>query len=260
MTDDQKILYVLKELGFNEKEAQVYLVSLKLGRFASISTLAELTRINRASLYYITSSLMEKKFLKTLKINDVICFLAQPVQMLFNVLKEKKDIIKDKCNLIKSTASIFQNIKKTKEKLSEMETYYGTKAVLDFYTNLPWNDLQYSVFSVETYEKLFSRETFYGTGSLDTLRSIRGKVILSQTNHEAHFHGVNINKTIPRLSTGILNAGKLNTDTIIFSNEYVAIINLDPDNLYGIKINSRSLVESYLNMFEHMWGRVKITS
>lgn len=90
----------LNQLGLNDKEVEVYIHLLKLGK-ATPSTLAKLTKINRATVYNVAKSLESKGVITQDLSRKTLYFVALPPQNLEQIidrqvreLESKKDIVK----------------------------------------------------------------------------------------------------------------------------------------------------------------------
>lgn len=90
----------LKKLGLNDKEVEVYLHLLKLGK-STPSMLAKLTKISRPSIYNIAKSLESKGIITEDLSQKILYFVALPPSNLNQVverqireLQSKKDVVK----------------------------------------------------------------------------------------------------------------------------------------------------------------------
>ena len=150
--------------------------------------------------------------------------------------------------------SIFRDIVKKQEQIDGIKLVQGEKSVIQFYTDLPWDEMHDCTFSAESYEQLFPAETFYGTNSLDVLKQTKCRILLSKTPSIEHERCKRLLSISPQICFREIEDGKLVTDTMIFD-DYVAIGYLDPQNLHAIKIKSKALVESYKAMFQRAWEK-----
>ena len=85
----EKLTNILKGLGFNDKEIEIYSALLPMGS-ASIRTIAEKTNINRGSVYDILESLTNKGFIFAEKKGSRRRFLAQPPEELLESIEKKQ--------------------------------------------------------------------------------------------------------------------------------------------------------------------------
>lgn len=259
MVSNIKLVRVLTKLGLKDKEALVYIACLEFGSFISASQLARKTSINRVSIYSIAKQLAKKALLRSSKINDKICYYARPINIILQELQKQKEKIDAQCKLLTKTATFFNNIDNQETIKKQMIDYFfGYDSIKDFYKKLPWEGIHYSIFSPESITKIFGNNIFWGTGSINKLRSLQGKEIISRTEHCSYYDNLENNKKIPHLQCAEVNNGLLLTDTIIFPDKFVVIINLDENNLHGVKINCQTLISSYMRIFESMWKNAKI--
>lgn len=254
MIKNMDVISILRQLGLNQRESQVYLASLELGQFASAGQLAKLASVNRGTTYHIVKELEKKGFLRSTKRNDIINYIAESIDRILSLLEQQQAEIEAKQNLLKKTANVFNNITK-KNQFEEIDFFYGYENVLNFYKNLPWKNEHYSIFCPQIYESIFPMESFYGTGGSNMLSHVKGRVLVSKTNYPNYNYCIDLLREVPGLVFREFNAGLLLTDTIIFPNKFVVIINLNKDNLNGVKISCLSLIESYIKMFEKVWDR-----
>ncbi|MBN1778681.1 MAG: hypothetical protein JW816_00460 [Candidatus Buchananbacteria bacterium] len=94
------ITTTLKKLGLNDKEIKVYLALLKNGR-TKPTTLASLTKLNRATLYNIANSLVSKGIIAQDLGGKVLHFTPLPPDSLNKILEDTKRELNEKENLIK---------------------------------------------------------------------------------------------------------------------------------------------------------------
>lgn len=88
----EKLTNILKDLGFNNKEIEIYSVLLPLGS-ASIRTIAEKTNINRGTVYDILESLAKRGFITAIKKGERRKFaLKSPEELLTFIEKQQKSL------------------------------------------------------------------------------------------------------------------------------------------------------------------------
>ena len=89
----------LKKLGFNDKEAEVYLAILKQGK-ASPALISRLTKINRSTVYAVAKNLEEKGIVAQDLAGKIIFFTALPLENLNTIIKKEEDVIEEKKKII----------------------------------------------------------------------------------------------------------------------------------------------------------------
>jgi sugar-specific transcriptional regulator TrmB len=91
----------LEKLGLNKKEIRVYLTLLRSGKIRP-STLAKITKLNRATLYSVAKSLLSKGIIAEDMSASVLHFLPLPPETLGKILEQQKRELKEKEELIKN--------------------------------------------------------------------------------------------------------------------------------------------------------------
>lgn len=88
----EKLTNLLKEIGFNDKEIDVYSALLPLGS-ASIRTIAERVKINRGTVYDILESLAKKGFIDVKRLGSKRKFIVKsPEELLVFIENQEKNI------------------------------------------------------------------------------------------------------------------------------------------------------------------------
>lgn len=256
MSSCDEILEILMSLGFEQKEAVVYLKSVGLGRPVPVSLLAKVTKFNRATVYYITDRLEKKGLLKKMILNDVLHFGPEPFSKIEQLLiRQEKDLQKKK-DIVKNCTQSFCNLFNVNEYEKSIKVFQGAKQVRKLYQLCPWQEYHYAIFSAGRYDRFLGEDTFYGTMTLDNHRSSYGKILHTQT---VGFQRCNkLFKLSPKTKIKTILNDECSTDTMIFDN-FVVIVNLNQANLYGVKIESPLLLKSYRSSFEQMWNLERAT-
>ncbi len=92
---------ILNNLGFSNKEADVYLAILKNGKIIP-ADLAQITGINRSTVYSIISELKKKNVISEDLSSPIKYVVALPPEDLENIIKKQEEDIRNKRTLIKS--------------------------------------------------------------------------------------------------------------------------------------------------------------
>ncbi len=116
-------LSYLLQLGFSEKEAQVYITLFKRGALA-ISTLAKITGLKRTSLYDIVNGLLQKKYVIPIKQGMHTFYAVDDIQKIVLDQKDKITLAESFVALLKenavSTDGLQVNYYRGKEAYNEM--------------------------------------------------------------------------------------------------------------------------------------------
>ena len=87
----------LKEIGFSDKEAEIYLALIKVDS-DTILDLSRKTKIGRTTIYPIMESLKEKGFVEEIKIKGKICYRAKTPDRIESFLQEQKIKLEEHTN------------------------------------------------------------------------------------------------------------------------------------------------------------------
>lgn len=89
----------LKELGFSDKEAKVYLASLELGP-SPVQEISKKAGVNRATTYVMIESLTKRGMMSSFEKGKKRFFTAEHPDRLYNVLKSRQRELKEKEDII----------------------------------------------------------------------------------------------------------------------------------------------------------------
>lgn len=84
---------IIQSIGLNQKEASVYLTTLKLG-LAKVGDIAKLSKINRVSCYDILEKLLKRGYISQTEINGVQQYEAISPDTIYQQQKEKTENLK----------------------------------------------------------------------------------------------------------------------------------------------------------------------
>ncbi len=117
-----EIIFLLKQLGFSDKESAVYLALLKRGP-SSVRTLAQASQINRGTTYDI---------LKSLKDSGLVSFYHQDTKQFF-VAEDPSRLHKTLEQKIENLESVKQSLADAIPELKSMFNKAGDKPVVKYY-------------------------------------------------------------------------------------------------------------------------------
>ncbi|PIR91921.1 hypothetical protein COU01_04575 [Candidatus Falkowbacteria bacterium CG10_big_fil_rev_8_21_14_0_10_44_15] len=119
------IIPLLKEAGFSEKEAVVYLSALKLNK-ASVVALAKDTKINRSTLYLVTKSLLEKGMLNETWQHKKRAFAPENPEHILELVKTRQNAFK---KALPELAMLFRSA----DKDPKVKFYEGAEGIKTMY-------------------------------------------------------------------------------------------------------------------------------
>jgi|CXWL01.1.fsa_nt_gi predicted transcriptional regulator len=248
--DHQLIINVLQQLGFSEKESSLYLANLEHGLLTA-GQLAKKTGINRSTSYHLLYNLQQKNLVKTVFVNGLQLFKAEPPQTLLEELEEQEITLQQKKQLIQQTLPAFQDLHTDSTSEEGIVFYSGKEAVEKMYQGLDWTSRKFfGVFSPGRLDKLFGEESYWGTYSLDILKQQYADALITKTAGTSRFKRVIHNleaPTTPRL----LGNEELATDLMIFPDQ-VVMVDLK-DHPTAVVLKNKLLLQSYQHLFKELW-------
>lgn len=115
----------LKELGLDDKEVNIYLAALELGK-SSMSDLARKSGVNRATAYITTESLKNKGLLSFSLQKKKRLYIAAPPEKLGSLINEKQ-------RLFSRLLPHLQSIDNLSAKKPKIQFFEGEKNLIDVY-------------------------------------------------------------------------------------------------------------------------------
>jgi len=122
---NQKLNNLLQESGLNEKEGEIYLSILELGR-ATILDIAKHSKIKRSTVYEIIPLLESRGIVKKTKSGKKIYFVAESPKTVLSLIKEKEERFKE---ALPELMAIF----KSTEKRPKVFFFQGQEEVSNMY-------------------------------------------------------------------------------------------------------------------------------
>ena len=240
--DVEIIQKTLQDVGFDEKEAQVYLALLKIGETTATKVSKE-TSIERTLVYYIIEKLINKGLASFKLKNNVKYYSASNPEKILLEIKEKESLFK---NIFPSLEQLRKRAYEEEIKVDIYKETAGLKAVItdmfkcgkeflvlgeqgQIQLNYPLIYKQYLRMLKETRikERVIVRE------------DLRGKILQSRNTK---FKYISKNLVSP-------------TTTLIYSNKVLITIWEKP--MFNILITSIKVADSYKAYFEHFWKIAK---
>ncbi len=226
----------LIQIGFGNKEADIYLSLIKLGK-ANIAELMKKTSVERRTIYDVLERLMQKGWVSYYEENKKKYYVPVKPELILEDLEYKKQEFKEIIPKI--------NLLKEKKSLTNVEIYKGIKGLKTIGLDI-----------------LKSKSTHYSFGNISPLisnpdyaplvkefletleaRKIKEKVIYTK------------DETIKKIKGGQYKAISKKlippTPTIIYDNITIQYIYTDP--LTIIKITSSDIAKTNKKYFEMFW-------
>src|SRR5262245_39925471 len=123
-----EIIDILKQIGLNEKEAQVYLALLELGT-ATVHPIATKASIKRPTTYLILEDLLRKGLVSVIPREKKVMYTAESPEKIIQDLNKKQELLK---RFMPNMMALY-NAKKDKPQVLLFE---GRKGIGQVYDNI----------------------------------------------------------------------------------------------------------------------------
>jgi HTH-type transcriptional regulator, sugar sensing transcriptional regulator len=128
------IAKLLKEIGLNEKEAQIYLSLVKLGT-SSAAEIAHEVKLPRQTVYSILQPMVEQSLVEQSDKRGVKQFFTDPNHLLVLLDNQGKEIDKSRRQLEKEIPKLIEKQKRAKE-LPKVQYYEGRDGLKRLFENI----------------------------------------------------------------------------------------------------------------------------
>ncbi len=235
----KKIIEILKNLGFEEREIKIYLTLIRNESLTALKISKE-TRIDRTTVYDILERLIDKGIVSFIIKNKTKHYNALSPEKLLVYFNEKyvslKNIIPD--------LKIISNIKKEETKFEVFQGLEGIKSILKDLVN---TKKRYQVIGFrKEYEDLLSYFNEHSIKKLDSFK-VEEKAILPK------------GEKIKKLEYGkykYIEKGFLSPiTTLIYDNKVAFFIWTEPE--YAMLIQNDTFVKGYREYFDLLWKIAK---
>lgn len=246
------IINILKQLGFSEKEIQVYLSLLNLGP-SSVREIAQKAQVNRGTTYDILKSLMKRGLVSYYHQDKHQYFLAEDPDKIKNVLDDKiNELTQSKSEILKiipELKSIYNKAEAEKPVVKYYEGKKGVKIILEdvLETMEDSENKEYYVYSAsDVREHLYN--DFPNFAKERVKRKIKCKVIAIGSGGQ--LWGMDERKWISKTEGS--------PTYIIIYNKKIALISLDKvSNPIGMIIADQGIFQTQKMIFEYIWKILK---
>ncbi|MES3032047.1 MAG: helix-turn-helix domain-containing protein [Patescibacteria group bacterium] len=241
---NDKLLEILKKIGLEEKEANVYLASLSLGP-TTILKLARACDIKRTTIYGIVENLKQKGLMNIELKGLKHIYAPENPEKLEQVLESRQ-------LEFKNSLPEFLGLYKLKGEESVIKYYTGISKMQDLYMDTlkeirPHED--YLV--IANQDKWYNLDPKFAVAYIESRAKLDIKTrLLFQDSKVAREHK-KFEKNFNQSSKILPHGTPLNVDTILLPNKMI-VLELTPPYM-TIVIENKSLIELHREMFEIMW-------
>ncbi len=226
---------VLKKIGLENKEIQVYLALLKLGK-SPVEKIKKETKIERTHIYKILERLQDKNFVTSVIENKTKQFIPTEPDKLLQDLKRTEDELK---SILPKLTSL--SLGKPQEEM-KIVVYRGKDGLKKLGEELLLSTKKYLVMGEQG--KLQEVLPIYSQQFMKKIEEsgIKEKVLAKK--------GMNVIKSKNTSLRYVPKEFNFPTTTVIFENKVAIVIWSEPS---AILIKSEEIAESYISQFKALW-------
>lgn len=240
----------LKNLGFSDKEAKVYLALLELGE-SPVQQISEKAKVNRATTYVVLEALQKRGLVTTVEKDKKVIFAAESPRALTRLLKAQEDELKTKHEefkkMLPELEAVF-NLASEKPTVRFFEGREGVRAVREDILQSRTKQL-YNIYSKEYVDQI--RALFSAEENMEFLKqeqdlgiTIRS-VYTSDTGPYEGFKLTGERKFVPK------NNFPISSDILIYGDR-VALTTLR-GKIISVIIESKEVADTLKTIFELAW-------
>lgn len=244
---------LLKRIGLDEKEIEVYLavLSLKSGR---ASTIAKAARQARSNTYLLLRSLEEKGLVSELERGKVIHFMAEPPQRLKQYVEERERELHSLNPLIDGILPILSSLTKPLTGTPRVTMLKGKEGMRQIYRDALHQEI-FGIFNTETMYQTFDGNIV--TQILGKKPNMRGRDLLVDNASAKRYlkeipqHEEYAIRLLPSKTT-------FETDTMVFG-DTIAILSYDEEQTI-IRIENQHIADAFRAWFAVLWESSAVTN
>ena len=243
---------ILKQLNFSDKEIDVYLAALKLGK-GSITELAKKANIKRPTAYVVLEKLKEMGLVSLSKKKNKQVFIAEDPEKLLKAVEEEKEEIIKKEEKIKEALPKFKALRKKDTTVPLIKYYEGKEGI--------WNIVEDLVESKQENWIIATGKIYDALGLKQFLKRVTqrrrqsgAKLYIIADHHPENVKGYKANEYFReyRFLPGVID---LNTSVYVYADKVALIFFKEP--LSGVIIENKELFLVFKFMFDSLWKELE---
>jgi|SRR3989344_3875164 len=246
-----KVATLFKKIGFNDKAAKVYFISLSIGP-ETVQNIAKRAETKRATAYVAIDELVRVGLMSSFQKGKKKYFIASAPEQILEIVKMKELELGRDRKEIELTLPELRTVYQKPEGKIAVKYYEGKEGVMrmvkDFLHEAAGNTIQMA-YPLDRLRALFSAEELGGLFATRLKKKVKTETFYTLRDGvvEAHPEGTRIK----------IDANKypLNADIAIFKNK-MRIASLG-DHLSGVVIEDKAIVETMRSLFQLAFDQIK---
>lgn len=260
----EKITKKLSNIGLSDKEASVYSALLELGG-AYPSKIAEITKINRSTVYKVLLSLSIKGLVNEIEKKNKIFYQIEDPNKLIRFSKEQLRISESNLNkaqdLVPELRELFSSLS-NKPKVLFFEGHSTIQNLCDDMVNVEKSYEMLAFSNAELFKGSLSIENRENFVKEKEQKGIKTRAMVPDTSqnrsyNETVFKNIKNKEIWPKIRYVDAEKFMFNGEITIYGIKKVSIAKFDKDNLIGVLIEDQTIHDMMKMIFEIAWESAK---
>lgn len=246
----------LQNLGLSDKEARVYLASLRLGK-STVQEIANQAGVNRGTCYNVIEYLMKKGLMSTYTQGKKTFFTAESPERLRSLIRMEEQELRDKdvrfSKYLPELLSLYNSVD-NRPKVKYFEGWEGLGAIQEEYLKAKNKRID-NILCLDNVERVLpSVASNYTPRRIS--KGIRSRFLyISKKGPDKELE--NTDEAELRESRYIpFEKFPFQADITIFDDK-VSLENYGKDKILGVLIEDQEIADSIRTMFEYIWDNAK---
>lgn len=230
-------------MGFDEKEAKLYLALLELGE-AGVQEIARKSGLKRTTVYHILEALKIRGIVSLAKKGKKTLFVAEDPRSIGEDIKEKEAIFKKSLPQLLSMANIL-------EKKPQIRYFEGLQGIKEAYRHeLSFGDSEHLTWWSESYE-IFGQDFFYDYYMPQRLeRKIWVRAIAPKNEYTMKMKGEEAEQ-LRKMKLFETEEFNMELEISLYGEKIISVKSFNEE--FALIIESRALFNTLKTIFELQW-------
>lgn len=259
MENSTNTIKELQSIGLSEKAAIVYAAVLEMGT-AFPSKIAEVTKLNRTTVYHILTDLAVKGLVTELEQKKKLCYQVEPPNRLISFTKMQIRLAKESAERAKKILPEIEGLFNLIPHKPKVRYFEGIDGVLTVYEDHINEKESYEMLGISNVEALIPSlpKEFISKYIREkerigiATRAIFPNTQFATTYDKEIYKGIN-KKFLPKMKYIPEEKFPYNCELTVYGKDKVSIINFQKNVLVGVVIEEKTIADMMRMIFELAW-------
>lgn len=252
----KELASLLQNLSLSQREIDIFLTLLNLGKATAAQIAAANSFIPRPSVYDVIRSLERQGLVSSFTQEGKKYFQIQDIEHIIDVVEDEKRRLTDKQNALRAAADLFKQIKSGTAYKPSVRSFEGKQGIMAIHRELQnAKEATKTIVDIASVAKTFPHilVTEDNLKDFQSYNIPKKDLMVKSAEAEKYLEVAPITKThrVKWLPQGVV----FKTDTLIW-NGHVAILDYT-DHLSGVIIDNPAIAKTFEAWFDMMWGSIK---